>query len=74
LDAIKKASAEAEAKDLARIAAAADAGQWTAAAWRLERKYPQRWGAQRKELLDLKKRVEEMEEREHAWIIAHPET
>lgn len=55
LDALEKAEAEAEAYDLALIRNAArgekDANgeyttkpQWQAAAWRLERKNPERWG------------------------------
>lgn len=43
LDAIKKAQADSEARDVAIIAKAADT-QWQAAAWRLERKFPDRWG------------------------------
>lgn len=43
LDAIKKAFATAEAKNV-RIIATAASEQWTAAAWMLERKYPKRWG------------------------------
>lgn len=43
LNAIKKAAAEAEIKDVKRIGDAAET-QWQAAAWRLERKYWKRWG------------------------------
>lgn len=43
LHAVEKASAEAELFDLAAIAKADD---WKARAWRLERKYPRRWGRQ----------------------------
>lgn len=42
-DAIKKAQASAEARDLAVIDAAAQAGVWQAAAWKLERRSPERW-------------------------------
>lgn len=42
-DAIKKAIADAEIRDVALIARAAQVN-WTAAAWRLERKFPNRWG------------------------------
>lgn len=41
-DAIQKATGEAEARDVMLIAKAATT-QWQAAAWRLERKFPQRW-------------------------------
>ncbi len=44
VDAIEKAQADAEARNVALIAKAAQDGTWTAAAWWLERKYPERWG------------------------------
>lgn len=43
-DAIKKAEAEGEALLLNVINRAAADGNWYAAAWRLERKSPERWG------------------------------
>lgn len=43
-DAIEKAQADAETRNVALIAKAAQEGTWTAAAWWLERKYPERWG------------------------------
>jgi hypothetical protein len=42
-NAVEKAMAEAEMWDVALIAQAAKEN-WQAAAWRLERKYPARWG------------------------------
>lgn len=42
-DAVEKALAEAEVRDVAIIAKASEE-QWQAAAWRLERKFPDRWG------------------------------
>lgn len=42
-NAIKKAEAEAEARDVIIIGKAAE-HQWQAAAWRLERKFPSKWG------------------------------
>lgn len=45
-DTVKKAMAEAEVRDIAVIDRAAQEGEWTAAAWRLERKFPDRWGRQ----------------------------
>lgn len=42
-NAVEKALAEAEMRDVMIIGKAA-AEQWQAAAWRLERKFPQRWG------------------------------
>ena len=44
LDAVKKAEADSEARDVAIIRKAARAGHWQAAAWRLERKHYDRWG------------------------------
>jgi hypothetical protein len=48
-DAVKKALAESESADLRRIERAG-ADQWQAAAWRLERRFPDRWGRQRVEV------------------------
>ena len=42
--AVDKAMADAEIRDVSLIAKAAAAGVWQASAWRLERKYPDRWG------------------------------
>lgn len=42
-DAVEKAQAMAEARDLSLIGQAAE-GDWKAAAWRLERKFPDKWG------------------------------
>lgn len=44
-NAVEKALAEAEIRDVAIIGKAAEE-QWQAAAWRLERKFPKRWGRQ----------------------------
>lgn len=49
-DAVKKAMASSEVRDVALVGQAA-ATQWQAAAWRLERKHPERWG--RKERIEL---------------------
>ena len=43
-EAIKRALAEGEIRDLAMIRAAAEKGAWQAAAWRLERRDPARFG------------------------------
>lgn len=42
-DAIKKALADAEIRDIMKIEQASKT-QWQAAAWRLERRFPDRWG------------------------------
>lgn len=42
-DAIEKALAESEIRDVTRIGQASQT-DWKAAAWRLERKFPQKWG------------------------------
>jgi len=44
LNAVKKAMSEAEANDLTIITAVAGSGVWQAAAWKLERRNPTRWG------------------------------
>ncbi len=44
LDAVAKAQAESEMRDLATITEAALRGVWQAAAWRLERKFPEKYG------------------------------
>ena len=49
-DTIKKATAEAEIRDVMLINRAAQTS-WQAAAWKLERKFPDRWGQRAK--LDL---------------------
>jgi transposase len=50
--AIKKAESNAPLHWLAIIEQAAKKGEWTAAAWKLERKYPDEWG--RRQRVDLK--------------------
>jgi len=50
-DSVKKALAEGEAKDVLIIAEAAKT-QWQAAAWRLERRFYERWG--RKDNMNLR--------------------
>lgn len=45
-EAVKKAEHQASVGWLAFIEQAARAGQWQAAAWKLERRYPKAWGKQ----------------------------
>lgn len=42
-NAVQKALAESEMRDVSVIGKAAE-NQWQAAAWRLERKFPEKWG------------------------------
>jgi transposase len=57
LDAIEKALASSEVADLQRIDAAADQ-QWQAAAWRLERRMPAKWGRRNFVRVNLENEVE----------------
>jgi transposase len=41
---IKRAESKCELFDLKQIQKASEAGEWTASAWRLERRYPETWG------------------------------
>lgn len=50
-DTVEKALAESEMRDVLTIGKAAEI-QWQAAAWRLERKFPEKWGRTRKTKLD----------------------
>lgn len=43
-DAVEKAEGQAVVGWLAKIEKAANDGEWTAAAWKLERRYPQQYG------------------------------
>lgn len=43
-DAVEKAQADSELRDLEIIDKAAESGQWKASAWRLERRNYKRWG------------------------------
>jgi len=46
-DAVEEALAQAELDDLGKISKAAKKGNWSAAAWRLERRFPKRWGTRK---------------------------
>jgi len=48
--ALKSARASAEVRSVALIQQAATGGTWQAAAWYLERSYPERWGRTRVEI------------------------
>jgi len=49
-DAVERAMGQADMRDLAVIDKAAQANQWQAAAWKLERKHPDKWGRTRVEV------------------------
>lgn len=51
-NAVEKALAQAEIRDVAIIGKAAEEN-WQAAAWRLERKFPERWGRKERLTADL---------------------
>jgi len=51
-DSVEKALAESEVRDVYRIEKAAES-QWQAAAWRLERKFPARWGKRIKQEIEV---------------------
>lgn len=53
LDAIERALAECEYQDLKKITQAADEGIWQAAKFRLERRFPQRWGDPNKSNIEV---------------------
>jgi hypothetical protein len=57
---IKRGRAQAEQRNLSVIDAAAQGGQWQAAAWRLERAHPERWGNVTMRLRELEKRFDEL--------------
>ncbi len=59
---VKKCLAVAESDYLVNIQnASIDPRNWTAAAWLLERRNPQRWGANRGELKQINQRLNEIE-------------
>jgi hypothetical protein len=61
-DAVKKAEGQAAVGWLAKIEKAANEGEWQAAAWKLERRYPQSYGRKVTEMrgsLDLSDKTDE---------------
>lgn len=55
--AVKKAEADAVSRNVAIISKAAQGGTWTAAAWLLERRHPELYGSDRREIASLKKEL-----------------
>jgi hypothetical protein len=60
--AVKKGLAEGQIADAATIKRAA-AKHWQAAAWRLERRFPERWGRDRAEIKELRRLAEDLARR-----------
>lgn len=71
-DAVEKALAEAEVRDLIIISNAAK-NDWKAAAWKLERKFPKKWGRKEQVSADIKTEHsgEVVERNEHDISITH---
>ncbi|MGG3737207.1 hypothetical protein [Aeribacillus pallidus] len=69
-DAIEKALAEAEVRDVMIIANAATS-DWKAAAWRLERKFPDKWGRKEKLSADLNHSGQVTKREEYDISITH---
>ena len=74
-DTVKKAQAQSEAMLVGLVGKAAEKN-WTAAAWRLERKFPDKWGrternvatAQDDPLKDIAKQIEDLRnDRPQSW-------
>jgi hypothetical protein len=61
LSIIKKASQDQEIKNSAGETVGMRPGQWQAAAWRAERRFPTYWGSNRKELAEIKKQIAQLE-------------
>ena len=66
-DSVQKAIAEAEVRDISIIGKAAEKS-WQAAAWRQERKNPERWG--RKDVLGIQELPEEEERRDQRKVLS----
>jgi transposase len=77
--AVKKAEAEAAVGWLATIERAAQTGIWQAAAWKLERRYPEQWGRRDRMSvehsggLDVGVEVRALQEALMSVAAAHPE-
>jgi len=61
--AVKKAESEAVKKHIGNISTAANNGTWQASAWWLERNHPQHYAINRREIRELAKQLEELEQR-----------
>jgi len=61
--AVRKGLAEGEMRAIAGITAAGAGGTWTAFAWILERRFPERWGKDSDETKECLRMLREIEER-----------
>src|SRR5262245_12179923 len=61
LSIIKKASQDQEIKNPEGKTVGMRPGQWQAAAWRAERRFPSHWGNNRKEIAEIKKQIAQLE-------------
>jgi hypothetical protein len=67
----KKALAKGQLRDLQIIGKAAEE-QWQAAAWKLERRFPDLWGRDRGDWQQVRKEVEEIKKSVAGQAKAHP--
>jgi hypothetical protein len=58
---IKKASQDYEIKNAEGKTVGMRAGQWQAAAWRAERRFPSSWSSNRKEIAEIKRQIAQLE-------------
>jgi hypothetical protein len=58
---IKKASQDQEVKNSEGETVGMRQGQWQAAAWRAERRFPSCWGNHRKEIAEIKRQIAQLE-------------
>jgi transposase len=59
-EALQAAEAKAEVRWLQQIDKAAKEGTWQAAAWKLERRYPERWAKRERIDLNIRKQAEQL--------------
>ncbi len=68
----KRGLAEAEANQLHLIREAAERGQYQAAQWLLERRRPDRWGSQAKEIKEIKQMLIELQKKQEQMALSSP--
>ncbi len=64
LHALMRQQAEAVSKAVEAIRAAAERGEWRAAAWWLERRHPDQYGTEKRRLREIEARLKEIEEQQ----------